>query len=297
MGCGPVWEALTLASMDQYHTLWDKKMGGAPPIMFNFFDNFYGMGGQTLGETMGYNILARVGAGVNPKNLHAERIDGYNPLAVADAIERKKKILLAGEGPVLLDTITYRISGHSPSDASSYRTKEEIAAWQKVDCIKEYEDYLKKNNILVSDKVKDFKGRVKQKITKALKLASSLEISPRVESDFIEKVMFSNQQKDKMEDGIPEFLIPKKENSRVVSINFKSRFGLDKKGKPLPKVKVFSYRDAIFEAMLYRFYEDPTMVAYGEENRDWGGAFGVYRGLTEALPYHRLFNTSISEEL
>jgi len=47
--------------------------------------------------------------------------------------------------------------------------------------------------------------------------------------------------------------------------------------------------------MLYRFYEDPTMIAYGEENRDWGGAFAVYRGLTEALPYHRLFNTPISE--
>jgi len=281
MGCGPVWEALTLASMDQYHTLWDKKIGGPPPIMFNFFDNFYGMGGQTSGETMGYDILARVGAGVNPQNLHAERVDGYNPLAVADAIERKKEILLAGEGPVLLDTITYRISGHSPSDASSYRTKEEIAAWKKMDCIKEYEDYLKKNNIL--------------EITKALKLASSLEISPRVEGDFIEKAMFSNQQKDKMEDHISEVLIPKKENPRVASINFKSRFGLDGKGKPLSKVKVFSYRDAIFEAMLYRFYEDPTMVAYGEENRDWGGAFGVYRGLTEALPYHRLFNTSISE--
>ena len=37
------------------------------------------------------------------------------------------------------------------------------------------------------------------------------------------------------------------------------------------------------------------MVAYGEENRDWGGAFGAYRGLTEALPYHRLFNSPISE--
>jgi 2-oxoisovalerate dehydrogenase E1 component len=36
-------------------------------------------------------------------------------------------------------------------------------------------------------------------------------------------------------------------------------------------------------------------VAYGEENRDWGGAFAVYRGLTEALPYHRLFNSPISE--
>ncbi len=98
MGCGPVWEALMLASMDQYHTLWDKEIGGAPPILFNFFNNFYGMGGQTLGETMGYQILARVGAGINTENLHAERIDGYNPLAVADAIERKKKILLEGTG-------------------------------------------------------------------------------------------------------------------------------------------------------------------------------------------------------
>jgi len=37
------------------------------------------------------------------------------------------------------------------------------------------------------------------------------------------------------------------------------------------------------------------LVAYGEENRDWGGAFAVYRGLTESLPYHRLFNSPISE--
>ncbi|MEI6916387.1 MAG: transketolase C-terminal domain-containing protein, partial [Armatimonadota bacterium] len=36
-------------------------------------------------------------------------------------------------------------------------------------------------------------------------------------------------------------------------------------------------------------------LRYGEENRDWGGAFAVYRGLTEALPYHRLFNSPISE--
>jgi 2-oxoisovalerate dehydrogenase E1 component len=47
--------------------------------------------------------------------------------------------------------------------------------------------------------------------------------------------------------------------------------------------------------MLHRFCTDPTMVAFGEENRDWGGAFAVYRGLTEALPYHRLFNAPISE--
>jgi 2-oxoisovalerate dehydrogenase E1 component len=66
-------------------------------------------------------------------------------------------------------------------------------------------------------------------------------------------------------------------------------------GRPVPKMKTFNLRDAIFEAMLHRFALDPTMIAFGEENRDWGGAFAVYRGLTEALPYHRLFNSPISE--
>lgn len=74
----------------------------------------------------------------------------------------------------------------------------------------------------------------------------------------------------------------------------KERFGL-KDGKEVSKAKVFQYRDAVFEAVIDRFYKDPTLVAYGEENRDWGGAFAVYRGLTEALPYHRLFNSPISE--
>ena len=60
-------------------------------------------------------------------------------------------------------------------------------------------------------------------------------------------------------------------------------------------MKAYNVRDAIFEAMLHRFSIDPTMIAFGEENRDWGGAFAVYRGLTEALPYHRLFNSPISE--
>jgi 2-oxoisovalerate dehydrogenase E1 component len=56
---------------------------------------------------MGFDVLARVGLGVNPHAMHAERVDGCNPLAVADAIARKRKVLEAGDGPVLLDTVTY----------------------------------------------------------------------------------------------------------------------------------------------------------------------------------------------
>ena len=52
----------------------------------NFVNNFYGMGGQPVGETMGFKVLARMGAGLIPDQMHAERVDGYNPLAVIDAI-------------------------------------------------------------------------------------------------------------------------------------------------------------------------------------------------------------------
>ena len=295
IGCGPVWEGMMLASMDQYRTLWDKEIGGSPPILFNFINNFYGMGGQPEGETMGFKILARVGSGVNPENMHAERVDGYHPLAVADAVDRKKKILLAGKGPVLLDTITYRLSGHSPSDASSYRTKEELALWESSDCIQTYGTYLEENGYITKYQLNSMREEIVKKIEKAVKLAVPLDISPRLESEEIGKYMFSNRSVEKMEERDPEVLIPMEANPRVKSIQRKSRYGLDENGKPLPKTKAFSVRDAIFEALIHRFYLDPTLVAYGEENRDWGGAFAVYRGLTESLPYHRLFNTPISE--
>jgi 2-oxoisovalerate dehydrogenase E1 component len=313
MGCGPVWEAMSLAAMDQYRTLWPKEIGGAPPILFNFFNNFYGMGGQTDGETMGYKILARVGAGVNPDNMHAERVDGYNPLAVADAVARKKAILLEGRGPVLLDTVTYRISGHSPSDASSYRSKEEIELWQRSDAIESFGAYLAANGTASKAELESARAAVLEKLAAVVRLATDESACPRADGAFIESVMLSNGRAERLDapgpDGRtgpggpspedrarkPEIRGDLAENPRVKALAGKARFAFDAEGKPVSKNKLFQYRDALFEAMLHRFSIDPTMAAWGEENRDWGGAFAVYRGLTEALPYHRLFNSSISE--
>ncbi len=293
MACGPVWEGLMLAAMDQYNTLWGD-MAGAPPYLLNVFNNFYGMGGQTAGETMGYGLPARIGYGVNPDGMHAERVDGFNPLAVADAIERKKALLLEGRGPVLMDTITYRLSGHSPSDASSYRTKEEIDTFREQDALSSFAAYLEKHGVITPDELADYKEQVVRKISTTMRLAIDDEISPHVNGAFIESVMFSNGTVEAFDTREPELLTPVEENPRVRQIAKKTRTAT-KDGKKVPAARMYAYRDAIFEAMLYRFAKDPTMVAYGEENRDWGGAFACYRGLTEILPYHRLFNSPISE--
>src|SRR5579871_3886716 len=295
-GCGPVWEGITFSAMDQYRQLWDESLGGGLPIIFNCMNNFYGMGGQPVGETMGVEHTVRIGAGVNPEQMHAERVNGYDPMPVIDAFRRKKQVLVEGRGPVLLDTVTYRISGHSPSDASSYRSKEEIERWQQADSIRAFRQKLVDGGFSTADSLVSAKAAVEATIFEMFQLAVDLQTSPRVtvDSELVGSVMFSNQRIEKFDSRAPEFLHDVADNPRVQQIRGKIRTPTDG-GKPVPKMKAYNVRDSIFEAMLHRFSVDPTMIAFGEENRDWGGAFAVYRGLTEALPYHRLFNAPISE--
>ena len=299
IACGPVWEGLMISAMDQVRTLWGEN-GGGMPIIFNINDNFYGMGGQTRGETMGYDMVARIAAGVMPSAMHAERVDGFNPLAVIDAYRRKIPVAKA-EGPVLLDLVTYRFSGHSPSDSSTYRTKEEIEAWEAQDSILAFGKQIVEAKIATQDELDAIWVTVKDNMLRNMKLSIDETVSPRIdiygaESDYIGNLMFSNQKVRSFDETRkPDVLLPKEECPRVQQIAKKARFGLEADGKPVSKNRVYQLRDGIAEPIINKFYEDPTLVAFGEDVRDWGGAFAVYRGMTEAIPYHRLFNTPIAE--
>ncbi len=299
MARGPVWEGLTFAAMDQFKKLWADDMKGGLPVIINIMDNQYGMGGQTCGETMGFDIAARIGAGVNPEQMHAERVDGYNPLAVIEAYRRKKALIEKKEGPILIDVLTYRFSGHSPSDSSSYRTTEELKAWEEQDCIVAYGNQLIEAGVATQADLNSILAGVKEIMFDTFKLAIDDELSPRMDlhnnPNLLETMMFSNQSVDSMSDAQPDVNHPMNENPRVQQIAKKERFAFDKDGKQFSKMKQYQLRDGLFEAIADRFYKDASLVAYGEENRDWGGAFAVYRGLTEALPYHRLFNSPIAE--
>lgn len=299
VGCGPVYESMNFASMDQYTQLWDEAHRGGLPIIFFFNDNSYGMGGQTNGETMAYQFLARLGAGVSPSEMHAERVDGYNPLAVIDAMRRKKQLVENGQGPVLLDVITYRLLGHSTSDINTYRTKEEIETWRAEDPLIHYRKKLVDAGVAKDSEFEDIWSEVRERLTKICGIAADKEVSPYLDitahPEEIEGIMFSNMKVDKMEDRPCDVLQPKEENPRVKAIAKKSRFAYDEKGELVPKLKVYNIRDGIFEAIIDKYYTDPTLISYGEDVRDWGGAFAVYRDLEKAIPYHRLFNSPISE--
>jgi len=173
---------------------------------------------------------------------------------------------------------------------------DEIALWRAQDSIRGFGDYLCANGYASEAQLQDLRESVIKRITDIVALAVDLGSSPRLDpaDDAIGRMMFSNETVDALDDREPEVSQPLRE-SRLKITAGKHRFGLDERATPRPKLKTLTYAEAIFEAMIHRFYKDPTMIAFGEENRDWGGAFGAYRGLTEAIPYHRLFNTPISE--
>jgi len=297
MARGPVWEAMNFAAMDQFNTLWESHKGGMP-ILYNVFNNSYGMGDQTRGETMGYDMLARIGSGISPTQFHAERIDGFNPLAVIDAMERKLKILRAGEGPVMLDTVTYRYSGHSTSDQNAYRTKEEIDAWREVDPIITYRAGLIDAGVAGDSRLDEILAETTERMTMICKAASDPQISPyidfKADPAVVERLMFSNEKVEKLDDREPEVNMPLAEVPAYKKLKEKERAPIVN-GKPVSKMKLFNLRDALSEVIYDRFYEDPTLIAYGEDVRDWGGAFAVYRGMMDAFPYCRLFNSPIAE--
>lgn len=297
-GCGPVWESMNFAAMSQYNELWEDDKKGGLPMIFNFNNNGYGMGGQTCGETMAYDYLARIGAGISPTQLHAERVDGYNPLAVIDAYRRKRELIKNGEGPVLLDVLTYRLSGHSTSDANAYRTREETDAWEQQDPLVVFREDLVKAGVAKDAVFEEIWSYVRDLMSRVAHLVTDDVVSPYIDLNanprFIEDIMFSNKQVNSYGTDKPAVLAPKESCSRVEQLAKKERFAF-KDGKPVSKIRTYNYRDALFEPILDKFYEDSSLIAYGEDVREWGGAFAVYRGLHEVIPYHRLFNSPISE--
>ncbi len=299
MGRGPVWEALSFATMDQYRTLWEEGRKGGLPLIFNINNNSYGMGGQTCGETMGYGELARMGAGVTESQLHAERVDGYNPLAVIDAYRRKLPLVKSGEGPVFLDVVTYRLLGHSTSDQNAYRTKEEIEAWKAQDPIITFRKAIVDAGIAEDSEFDAIWAKTKERMARICRLAADKEASPYLDFDkdpaIVERLMLNNGHQRSMDTTRePSTLGPKENCKRYNDIQKKVRTHyID--GTEVSSMKRYNIRDAIFEPMFNKYYEDPTLIAYGEDVRDWGGAFAVYRGFTDVIPYSRLFNSPISE--
>ena len=297
-GCGLIWESMNFAGMGQFRNLWQPPFDRHPPVLFCFTNNFYAMGGQTRGETMAWDRLSRIGAGVGPEQLHAETVDGSNPLAVADAVARKAEILRSGDGPALLDIECYRYSGHSTTDTNACRSRDELKAWQAHDPITRFRDRLIEGDVITAPEAERMAEAVGEQIEAVTRVVVDRQFAPAVDLDANPAIigeMTFNGEEIELGPKTDDLLAEPAETSAVKSIARKARFGIAEDGSQLSPMRAVTLRDALSEAILHHLTHDSSLIAYGEECRDWGGAFGVHRGFSDIIPYHRLFNSPISE--
>ena len=100
-----------------------------------------------------------------------EEVDGMNVLAVRDATQRALERARSGEGPTLLECLTYRFRGHSLADPDELRSEEEKDFWAKRDPIKQLEMDLSIRGIVSSDELREIEKEIDNEINDAVEFA------------------------------------------------------------------------------------------------------------------------------
>ncbi|MFJ5964942.1 thiamine pyrophosphate-dependent dehydrogenase E1 component subunit alpha [Bacillus sp. NPDC093026] len=95
-------------------------------------------------------------------------VDGNDPLEVYAAVKEARDRAIRGEGPTLIEAISYRLTAHSSDDDdSSYREKEEVLEARKKDPLIQYETYLIEGNIMTSDMKEEMSKEIMQIVNEA----------------------------------------------------------------------------------------------------------------------------------
>lgn len=100
------------------------------------------------------------------------RVDGNDFFAVYDVVAKARELCLAGEGPVLIEAMTYRMGAHSTSDdPSQYRNDAEVEKWKEKCPVLRLKRYLEKHNLWDDAKEKQFVADITNEVTQAITVA------------------------------------------------------------------------------------------------------------------------------
>lgn len=271
-------ESINLASMAQFKNgLMDKKFG--VPIIFAIVNNQYAMTGQEFGEITGIDYLARRGIGYELNALHAEVVDGMNILAVHDAVKRARSIIMNGDGPALLEFITYRYMGHSLSDPQNYRDRDEITFWKEKDPIESFLKKLINANFPTEHGDSIDEGDIEELKEKAYKRNSDMAIIA---------ASAPQSHPSTLLDHIYTTALPVQESTQADELKITPKYNRNEKSE-------LTFRLACREALIEEMERNGKVVLFGEDIADHGGAFGVTNDILSIFGRERIFNTSISE--
>jgi pyruvate dehydrogenase E1 component alpha subunit len=169
---GPFHEALNMAA------IWTL------PVVFVCENNQYAMS-YPAGKAFAIEHISDRAASYG---MPGESVDGNDILAVHKAVEKGVKRARKGNGPSLIENVTYRWRGHSKSDANRYRTNEEIDAWKEKCPIKRFKAHVMEKDILSEEEIDQIEQEAYAVVDAAVDFA---EKSPEPELETIEEGVYA----------------------------------------------------------------------------------------------------------
>lgn len=150
------------------------------PVIFYSINNFYGISTPIKNViNVDYNYQRASAYGIPGHFIE----DGNDVVAVYEKMQEAVEYVRNGNGPVLVESVTYRWFGHSTSDPGKYRTKEEVDSWKKKDPILKFRSYLVDNNLATAQELDELDVLSKTAVEDAVKFALNSP-EPSYESAF-----------------------------------------------------------------------------------------------------------------
>ena len=242
---GVVHEALNLAAV------WKL------PAIYLCENNQYALSTATGRTTAGDSIAARAAA----YGIPGVRVDGNDVLAVYETVRTAVARARRGEGPTLIEAVTYRWGGHSMrANLPEYRTKEEEREWMERDPVARLGSHLVDGKRATPVRLKELEESVELELDRAVEFAKS---SPEPTVELMEASVYA----------------PHAEVSEPAT----------RAGREL------TMAEALNEALQSEMQRDERVFVMGEDVGLIGGIFGVTRGLRERFGEDRVRDTPISE--
>lgn len=139
------------------------------PIIFVVENNQWAIGTAHHRATSSPEIYKKAKA----FGLPGIEVDGMDVLAVRDVANQAIERARLGEGPTLIEALTYRFRGHSLADPDELRSQQEKNAWLARDPVKIFKNYIIKHQISNIDTLKQIESKVKKKVQESVDFAVS----------------------------------------------------------------------------------------------------------------------------
>ncbi|MEM3678160.1 MAG: pyruvate dehydrogenase complex E1 component subunit beta, partial [Candidatus Bathyarchaeia archaeon] len=208
--------------------------------------------------------IERVSDRASAYGIKGVTVDGNDVLAVYEAAGEAVERARNGDGPTLIECLTYRHGGHSRGDPATYRPKDEVEEWLKRDPIPRFKARLIEWGVLKPEEAEQMENEVEDEIRRAVEFA---EASPWPKPEVA------------LEDTYPT-----------------SPMNVEEPGES--GERTLTIGEAIREALREEMRRDERVFLIGEDigvKGGFGGPFGVTLGLSDEFGSERVRDTPVSE--